>query len=65
MNKFRQNGTELLHLIPVENWFQCSISHIFWPIVFQLCIFCQISTELLPLIYVKNGFNSLSWAVFG
>ena len=27
--------------------------------------FCQISTELLPLIYVKNGFNALSWAFLG
>ena len=24
--------------------------------------FCQISTELLPLNFVKNGFNALSWA---
>ena len=27
--------------------------------------FCQISTELLPLIYVNNGVNALSWAFFG
>ena len=26
--------------------------------------FCQTSTELLPLIYVKIGFHALSWAFF-
>ena len=81
MDTFRQISTELLPWIHVENWFRCSISHIFWPIVFQLCIgvdifkrsglrwlmgkFCQISTELLPLIDVKNGFNALSSTFFG
>ena len=27
--------------------------------------FYQIGLELLPLIYVQNGFNALSWAFFG
>ena len=26
---------------------------------------CQITTELLPLIHLKNGLCALSWAFFG
>ena len=42
MNKILASS-QILHRIPmkvicVENWFPCSISCIFWLIVFQLCI---------------------------
>ena len=34
MDKCHQISTKLLPLIHVENWFPCSISRIFWLIVF-------------------------------
>ena len=54
---------------------ESSFSLIFWLIVYELIFrwsglelwldkFHQISTELLPLIYVRIGFHALSWAFF-
>ena len=42
MGKFRQISTELLPFIGVENWFPCSILHIFWSIVYILCVLVDI-----------------------
>ena len=76
MGTFRQISTDLWPFIEEENWFQCSISLFFGGLssnfVYKLIFkrnglglymgkFCQISTDLLPLIYVKICFHALSW----
>ena len=49
MGKLCQISTESLPLICAENWFQCSISRIFWPITFKLCI------HICELIFKRGG----------
>ena len=50
MGKFCLISTELWPFICVENWFPCSISVNFWPIVFILYICVDIKEEWIGIV---------------